>query len=62
MHTYNNDLYKTWCTQAYVADGDGGPKMKTTCFLVDMCLEIQPRWRRLQTINSELKTLYIIRG
>ena len=31
--------------------GSIGSEIMNTCFVVVMCLESQPRWRRLQTIN-----------
>ena len=33
-----------------------GSEIKNKCFVVAMCLENQPRWRRLQTINKPVIT------
>ena len=34
-----------------------GSEIKNRCFVVAMCLENQPRWRRLQTINTVIEIL-----
>ena len=39
-----------------------GSELKNRCFVIAMCLENQPRWRRLQTINSVKYLHYMIAG
>ena len=35
-------------------------EIKNECFVIAMCLENQPRWRRLQTINIEFSCMSFV--